>query len=473
MTKKTSIIVVISVVIILISLILSIYIPNKDKIGEEIEDESIVYTVINENDKFGVKNEKDETVIEPQYEKIIIPNEHRAVFVCLNGEEKKILNNENKEIFTNYDDVEPIQLSNLTEEKYERNVLIYKSDDKYGLINMSGKIILDAKYDEIYSLGFKEGEIVVKENNKYGLVDSKGNTVIKNIYDSIESDEYYSQEDGYNKSGYIVCTITDEGYRYGYYDYEGGKVLEDEYNQITRLTDVGNNENIYLIASKNGQFGVFINGTEIVKTQYQSITYNNELKIFIVERTGKFGVMDENGAEVLKTEYTDVQVNGIYIYAQKENEQKVFDAKGNEVNIPFTTIIEKTTNPEYYIRKEDNGYSILKSDFTALFEQKYSYIEYLFDKYFIATNETGKSGIIDDSGNVIVDFIYDVVQLVKEKNIVQAIDFATNTSYIYNNEIKLTVQITNMNIEELEDQIRIYNDTEEYFIDNNGNKIEN
>ena len=201
MTKKTSIIVVISVVIILISLILSIYIPNKDKIGEEIEDESIVYTVINENDKFGVKNEKDETVIEPQYEKIIIPNEHRAVFVCLNGEEKKILNNENKEIFTNYDDVEPIQLSNLTEEKYERNVLIYKSDDKYGLINMSGKIILDAKYDEIYSLGFKEGEIVVKENNKYGVVDSKGNIVIKNIYDSIESDEYYSQEDGYNKSG--------------------------------------------------------------------------------------------------------------------------------------------------------------------------------------------------------------------------------------------------------------------------------
>ena len=473
MTKKTSIIVVISVVIILISLILSIYIPNKDKIGEEIEDESIVYTVINENEKFGVKNEKDETVIEPQYEKIIIPNEHRAVFVCLNGEEKKILNNENKEIFTNYDDVEPIQLSNLTEEKYERNVLIYKSDDKYGLINMSGKIILDAKYDEIYSLGFKEGEIVVKENNKYGVVDSKGNTVIKNIYDSIESDEYYSQEDGYNKSGYIVCTITDEGYRYGYYDYEGVKVLEDEYNQITRLTDVGNNENIYLIASKNGQFGVFINGTEIVKTQYQSITYNNELKIFIVERTGKFGVMDENGAEVLKTEYTDVQVNGIYIYAQKENEQKVFDAKGNEVNIPFTTIIEKTTNLEYYIRKEDSGYSILKSDFTALFEQKYSYIEYLFDKYFIATNETGKSGIIDDSGNVIVDFIYDVVQLVKEKNIVQAIDFATNTSYIYNNEIKLTVQITNMNIEELEDQIRIYNDTEEYFIDNNGNKIEN
>ena len=72
-----------------------------------------------------------------------------------------------------------------------------------------------------------------------------------------------------------------------------------------------------------------------------------------------------------------------------------------------------------------------------------------------------------------MDFIYDVVQLVKEKNIVQAIDFATNTGYIYNNEIKLIVQITNMNIEELEDKIRIYNDTEEYFIDNNGNKIEN
>ena len=115
MSKKTSIIIV--ALIIAISLIISIYIPNKDKIENEKEDITINYSTIEENGRIGVA-EGDKTIINPQYDKILIPNQHRAVFMCQNGEDKKSVNEKNEEIFKDYDTVELIEYD---EAEYEKN----------------------------------------------------------------------------------------------------------------------------------------------------------------------------------------------------------------------------------------------------------------------------------------------------------------------------------------------------------------
>lgn len=52
---KKGIGIVIFIVIVIISLGLSIYLPNKDKINDEAEDKSVIYSVIEENGKYGVK----------------------------------------------------------------------------------------------------------------------------------------------------------------------------------------------------------------------------------------------------------------------------------------------------------------------------------------------------------------------------------------------------------------------------------
>ena len=85
MSKKS---IFLRIIIIVVSLILSIYIPNRDKIETEKEDTSINYSTIEEDGKIGVA-EGDNVIIEPQYEKIVIPNKHRAVFMCQNGDDKK------------------------------------------------------------------------------------------------------------------------------------------------------------------------------------------------------------------------------------------------------------------------------------------------------------------------------------------------------------------------------------------------
>ncbi len=475
MSKKTSTIVIISVLVILLSLIISICIPNFKKIEEKIEDNSITYYLLKRDENFGVIDGSGSIVINPQYEQIIIPNPHRAVFLCKDGDKTKVLNDKNEEIFEKYSDIEAIRIENIiSESMYEKKVLIYKENDKYGLLGIDGQVVAEPKYDEISSLGYKEGEILVKENDKYGIVNSQGNQVIKTIYDSIESDTYYSQEEGYEKSGYIVCVKTHEGYRYGYYDWEGNEVLKEDYNQITRLAEVKNKENIYLIAAKNGQYGVFINNNKMINTQYQSITYTPEMDMFIVERTGQYGVMNELGIEILKTEYSNIEINGIYIYAKNGEEEKVFDKTGAEVNIPFNTIIESTTNPDYFIKIEQGEnvtYSLLGSNLQEILNQKYNYIEYIYDKYFIATNETGKSGIIDAEGKIILEFKYDSIQLLKTKQMIQATNFETNTTEIYNNEMQKTIEMANINVQVLDEYVKIYNETMEYYVDNNGNII--
>lgn len=434
--KKTLRIIMFVLFIILI-LGLSIYLPNKDKINEEVEDKSIIYSLIEENGKYGVKNQNDEIIVQIQYEKIIIPNEHRDVFFCYNGEQKTILDKNNKTIFEEYDNVDLIKLSNISENVYEKNALIYQKNEKFGLLSITGNIILEAKYDEIYSLGYKENEIIVKENNKYMIYDTNGKNLIKDVFDSIQSDEFYTEEDEYRKSGYIVCKITSDGYRYGYYDYEYNKVLEINYNQISRILDVKNKNNIYLIASLNGQFGVFINNTKVIDTQYQSINYDSELEVFIVERTGKYGAFNENGTEIIKPEFNSLIVQGVFLYAQNDTEQKVYNKNGKEVNIPFTTIIESTETSQYYIKIENNKY-----------------------------------GIINDKNELIINCEYDLIQQISGTNAFQGVKNDTDTTTIFNKNLEKVLEMVHATTEVSDGKIRIYNDSEEVDFDFDGNKIQ-
>lgn len=463
MSKKISIIAI--GLVIAISLVLSIYIPNRSKI--ESEDISINYSTFEKDGKVGVINENQETVIEPQYKKIIIVNPHRAVFFCDDGTVQKFVNNKNKEIFQKYDNVYPIEISN---EQYEKDILIYEKNEKYGILSITGEEITNAKYEEIASVGYKDGELIAKQNGKYGIINRNGTVKIKNKYDEIQLDEYFTEEYEYQKSGYIVRITTEEGYRYGYYDSEGEQVLDEIYNEVTRLTEI-KSDKIYLIAAKNGQYGVFVNNNKIIDTGYQSIQYNTELEMFIVERTGKYGAVDLYGKEILKVEYSQLAIKGIYLYGIKDEIQEVFDEKGQKVEIPFDSIITSTSSSKYFIRNDSGKYSITNANLEKLTNQNYNFIEYAYDTYFIATNEQNKVGVIDLEENVVVEFNYDLIQIIKGKNIIQAVDFTTNKTDIYDNKFDLTLEISNAQIENLEKGIRVYNEEQENFLDDNGKFI--
>ncbi len=230
--------VIIIFTLIVMAIIGVVFINNKEKkYNYKIENISeYKYYIYKDNNQFGVIDENGNIIIEAKYNNVIIPNPSKDIFVCYLNEKADILNLNKEKLFTKFDSVEPIKLKNVASTlAYEKNVLKYKQNEKYGLINFDGKVLTKNVYDTIENLQPTEGKFLVSQDKKYGVIDLNGNIVIKPEYDICTSDEYYTSADEYIKSGYIVGNKTDEGYRFGYFNYIGKKILDVKYNDIERV----------------------------------------------------------------------------------------------------------------------------------------------------------------------------------------------------------------------------------------------
>lgn len=197
--KKKYIAIICIIILIIIAVAAFFLIKNNidsKKTYEIAKIEEYNYFVLRQDDKYGVIDRQGNILINPTYAEVKIPNPEKAVFVCKEENDNiKILNNNNEELMTEYEQIEPIKLKNIQSDlMYEKSVLKYKKDNKYGLINFEGKEITKPEYDEIDSLGYKEGELLVKKDNKYGIMNINGYLMIPTEYDQISVDKYYTDE---------------------------------------------------------------------------------------------------------------------------------------------------------------------------------------------------------------------------------------------------------------------------------------
>lgn len=476
--KKKYIIGIISVILIAVLVFVAYKFVKSDNRKYEIaEVKQYNYFILKQNNLFGVIDKKGNTIIDVQYDDIKIPNPEKAIFVCYKDNDIKILDSNNAEILTEYEKVEPIRLKNIASDlMYEKSVLKYSSNGKYGLINLDGKKITKAIYDEIDSLPYKEGELIAKQNNKYGVININGIELVDIKYELIELDGYYTDENQYQYAGYIVSNKTDEGYRYGYIDNQGKLITGIEYNELSRVTDIHDNNNVYLLCAKNGQFGIIKNGKELIPNGYQSIRFDEANNVFVVEKSKKFGIANMDGKIIIPVEYKQIDITGIYLYAQNDQGTTIYNSEGNQVNIDTNVAILNTGNEKYRIRinsQEKTKYGIIDKDGKQIIEEKYNYIQYLSDNYFIVSNEKSKLGVIDDKENTKVEIKYDSVQKVQKTNVIQTTLTDTKTTELYSNQLDKVCEMQNATVEVEEEYIKIYNASKTKYFDYNGNEIKN
>ena len=477
--KKSIIVALVIILMVIIGVGIYFVIQNDDKSYKIEEVKEFKYFKVSENQKYGVIDAKGNIIIETKYDNVDIPNPSKAVFIVYSnydsqkGEyETQVLNDKNQKILTEYEKVMPIQLRESSSEvPYEKSVLIYKENNKLGIISYTGKIIAKAEYDSIESLLYKEGSLVVGVDGKYGIINIEGKEVIKPEYDSITADGYFEEETQYQKAGFVVGKRKEEGYRYGYITNNGKTLLETQYNEINRIIQI-DGDDIYLFASKNGQVGVYNNNNLIIKHYYEEIDYNKQNELFIVKKNNKQGVINIKGEEVLKLEYDYIMISGNVINAEKDEILYVYDIQGKKLNINGTTVFA-TDNKEYYITiNEQNKYGIIDKDYQLVLENDYPYIDYAFDNYFIIT-KGGQVGFIDVNKGETMNVEYDIIQKIKNTQVLQAINNTTKTSEFYNSKLEKTLTVANANVIVEDNYIKVINENERHYLDKNGNLIEN
>ena len=199
--KRISLIVLIVLVVlaVIIKIITAVNKSKENYTVEKISSSDMNYYRIISNGKSGVIDKNGNVIIKPEYNTIKIPNPKDPIFVCIydynatTGDYKtKVLNDQGQEILTNYEDVNTIEIKEIVSSiPYEKTVLQYQKDGKYGIIDFNGKEITKPEessleytnknrikvkpgfnYSAVINFGVKcsSGEYVIQLNNDTELI---------------------------------------------------------------------------------------------------------------------------------------------------------------------------------------------------------------------------------------------------------------------------------------------------------------
>ena len=103
-------------ILLIIGIIFGICKIKENSINYEISKvQDYKYFKYNENEKMGIIDKNGNIIIAAQYDDIIIPNLEKDIFICYDNQtnKNKVLNSKNEELFTQYDNIEPIKLKNV------------------------------------------------------------------------------------------------------------------------------------------------------------------------------------------------------------------------------------------------------------------------------------------------------------------------------------------------------------------------
>ena len=470
--KKVIVFIVLVLIIIAVEVSLIIYFSERAKYIFDVEYVSnIEYNIIEKDGSYGVIDGDGNIVVEPTYNVIQIPNPSKPLFICMSNYntetkeyETKVLNEKREQIITGYSNVQAIPTDSTADGvPYENTVLKYKKDGKYGIISTEGEEITEPIYEDISAVTYKEGMLLVKENGKYGVININGKVVIKPEYDNITVDNYYDAETKYQKTGFIVCNINEEGYRYGYVDYRGKKILDTIYTEIERVTEIENEDDIYIIAYKDGQAGLLKNKKVVLNYEYEEIIYYSYNDVFIVQRNGKQGIADRK--------YTNMSFGGIYVNVTDENnESKILDLNGNEVTDGYVAKMPTQDGMHYIVYDEEGIYKIIDNNGNIVIDKQYTNIEEIGNNYYIVANNRN-NGIIDLSGKSLVELKYNSIVKIDNTELLQANISETSTVSLINKNMEVVVTMDDANMDIEDGYIRLYSENENKYFDYAGKEL--
>jgi hypothetical protein len=282
-----------------------------------------------------------------------------AVIIMFTFAIQKILKNENGE--------------EITTESY---FTVY-TNEKWGVINSKGNIVIEPTYDEMIIIPNKTEPIFIctydvdYENNTYKtkVLNEKGKEIFKE-YDKVEAIYNYDENNNlwYENN---VLKVENNGL-YGLINFNGKQLLECNYDEIESLKGT---ENSYII-KKGENVGLSDElGNIIIPVEYKeikSIENNYKYGYIVVNSENKYGIIDVNKKTILEAEYEDIKPiysSNKYI-VKEEGTYKLIDKEKNALlDTGFDDITE--INGENITIIKNNKYGVITTTGEEKISAKY------------------------------------------------------------------------------------------------------
>ena len=309
------------------------------------------------------------------------------------------------------------KLEEISKIDYNYFILI-SNEDMVGVVDKKGKILIEAKYSDIYIPNPSKDVFMCYEiEDEYEFLNSKGEKLFidydnVNVLKTSDSDRDFEKDVlKYKKSD-----------KYGLIDYSGNKITEAEYDSIQSLK----NRPGELLVKKSGKYGVIKSNGEIkleikfdgiVGDEFYSEKYGyGQTGYIISEKTDEgmmYGYIDYNGEQYLDTEYETISRvfeyagEDVYLIVMQNGKKGVY--KNNEIVIEQKYQgITYSKDSNLFAVKRNSKYGIFNIDGKEILGVKYT--GYNFAGDYISVELNDKNELYDINGNKVTNLKYESVE---------------------------------------------------------------
>lgn len=257
-------------------------------------------------------------------------------------------------------------------DKFKGSYAVFSLNDKMGILNTAGNIVVKAVYDEVYYNGEDNSKIIVKDNNKYYMINLNG-------YKTAEPDAAYESM-GILLQGRI--SAKKDG-KYGYLDSSMQEKIAFVYDDATAFSDG-------IAAVKQGDKWAFINtkGEAVTDFIYDEVAVNTKGSCSVA---GVIGVRQGDDWFLINTE-------GERIGQDTYEGIKAFEGKG------YTAV------------RKNERWGYINTEGTLVIDYQYHDAK-SFTNGFAAVKSNGLWGFIDTNNLLIIDYTFSDAEFMTSKGV--------------------------------------------------------
>lgn len=318
-----------------------IFLVNLNKLNKEIIelpdfDEIISiseerYILLKEDTKEFYYDLLEEKIVGKKYDRLGEFSENRALFM-----------RDDKIGFINHDGEEVIKNRFEAAGEFQNGYVVVMTSPtgKYRYVDEMGAVSTD-EYD--YIKAFKNSVLILKKNNKNILVNNGKITIVDEeiiplnedfyLFKSKEINEIFSIKDNALvecvKGQYLGVTGNEVIIK-GDKDYIIYNLIDERKDRIERQLEIELYRQDYFTGRKEDKVYIYNKSGKRLSKGFD-IIYPKVNGVFLVGEEGGYGVVGEDGKEILKSKYDNIELMGEYIVAEEEGKKNLFDKKGKKV----------------------------------------------------------------------------------------------------------------------------------------------